>query len=91
MKKTIDNIAPNVVILTCWSIGILCRKQRIFEFPDRKAVRQQTFCFYAVGKSTAFFRRRLFEAGTKYSEVNGYPYLVKTIMMFRRVAEAQLM
>jgi len=56
----------------------------------KKAKKRCLFCLFAVAKLYGFFRRRLFETGTKYSEVNGYLYLVKTMMMFRRVAEAQV-
>ena len=44
-EKTVDNTGANVVILICWSLGVLCRKQCILEVPERKAERQYTFSF----------------------------------------------
>jgi hypothetical protein len=44
LKKTVDNTGANVVILICWSLGILCRNQRVLGIPERKAGRQHMCC-----------------------------------------------
>ena len=72
MKNIIDNTGANVVILICWSLGVLCRKQRILEVPERKAGRQHTFCFYAVGTSTVFLLLEVVWDGYEIHRTRGF-------------------
>ena len=57
-------------------------KLRIWKVPEENAGKLCAFCFTAGGKFIVFFRWRLFEAGTKYGEDEGFHSLLKTVRCF---------
>jgi hypothetical protein len=61
---------------------IILAEQHRWQIPEKESGKQYAFCFYAVGKSTVFFRWRLFETGTKFTEDEGFYSLLKTVRCF---------